>query len=78
VGEELLASLFSSCAREEVSVTIHAAGSDGRSEFSELSTGSVLCHVYSSKVSSCDSCRFFLATTTKLSQRTGLPRHNWL
>lgn len=36
-GEELLASLFSSCPCEEVSVTIHVAGSDGYSELSELS-----------------------------------------
>lgn len=36
VGEELLASLFSSCPCEEVSVTIHVAGSDGCLKFSEL------------------------------------------
>jgi hypothetical protein len=36
VGEELLASLFSSCPCEDVSVTVHVAGSDGCLKFSEL------------------------------------------
>jgi hypothetical protein len=58
VEEELLASLFSSCPCEEVSVTIHVAGSDGCSEFSET----LHCHVNTSDVPSCDNCHFFLTT----------------